>query len=153
MRKAEEYRNVIVAWRNGAPVKLEEIANVIDSVENDQVASWFNDNRAVVLAVQRQPGANTVAVVDAVRAQLPSYRAQVPAAIDLEVLTDRSISIRNSVDDVQFTLGDRHRARDPGDLPVPALGVGDHHSGAGGAGLPDRHLRDHVCARISPSTT
>jgi HAE1 family hydrophobic/amphiphilic exporter-1 len=105
MRKAEEYRNVIVAWRNGAPVKLEEIANVIDSVENNQVASWFNDKRAVVLAVQRQPGANAVAVVDAVQAQLPTYRAQVPAAIDLEVLADRSVSIRASVEDVEFTLG------------------------------------------------
>jgi HAE1 family hydrophobic/amphiphilic exporter-1 len=104
MRKAAEYKNVIVAWRNGAPVKLEEIANVIDSVENNQVASWFNDKRAVVLAVQRQPGANAVAVVDAVRAQLPTYRAQVPAAIDLEVLADRSVSIRNSVSDVEFTL-------------------------------------------------
>ncbi len=105
MRKAEEYRNVIVAWRNGAPVKLEEIANVIDSVENNQVASWFNDKRAVVLAVQRQPGANAVAVVDAVQSQLPTYRAQVPAAIDLEVLADRSKSIRASVEDVEFTLG------------------------------------------------
>src|ERR1700730_3424680 len=104
MRKAEEYRNVIVAWRNGAPVKLEEIANVIDSVENNQVASWFNDKRAVVLAVQRQPSANAVAVVDAVQAQLPTYRAQVPAAIDLQVLADRSISIRNSVSDVETTL-------------------------------------------------
>jgi hydrophobic/amphiphilic exporter-1 (mainly G- bacteria), HAE1 family len=104
MRKAVEYRGVIVAWRNGAPVKLEEIANVIDSVENNQVASWFNDQRSVVLAVQRQPGANAVAVVDAVQAQLPTYRAQVPAAIDLQVLADRSISIRNSVSDVEMTL-------------------------------------------------
>jgi HAE1 family hydrophobic/amphiphilic exporter-1 len=104
MRKAEEYRNVIVAWRNGAPVKLEEIANVVDSVENNQVASWYNDKRSIVLAVQKQPGSNAVAVVDAVRAQLPTYRAQVPAAIDLDVLADRSISIRNSVDDVEFTL-------------------------------------------------
>jgi HAE1 family hydrophobic/amphiphilic exporter-1 len=105
MRKADEYRNVIVAWRNGAPVKLEEIANVVDSVENNQVASWFNDQRSVVLAVQRQPGANAVAVVDAVSAQLPTYRAQVPAAIDLQVLADRSISIRASVRDVETTLG------------------------------------------------
>jgi HAE1 family hydrophobic/amphiphilic exporter-1 len=104
MRRANEYRNVIVAWRNGAPVKLEEIAHVIDSVENNQVASWFNDKRAVVLAVQRQPGANAVAVVDAVREQIPTYRAQVPAAIDLQVLADRSISIRNSVSDVERTL-------------------------------------------------
>src|SRR3979490_48626 len=99
MRKAEEYRNVIVAWRKGAPVKLEEIANVIDSVETNQIASWFNDKRAIVLAVQKQPGSNAVAVVDAVREQLPTYRAQVPAAIDLEVLADRAIPIRNSVAD------------------------------------------------------
>jgi HAE1 family hydrophobic/amphiphilic exporter-1 len=105
MRRAAEYRNVIVAWRNGAPVRLAEVAHVIDSVENNQVASWFNEKRAVVLAVQRQPGANTVAVVDSVRQQLPTYRAQVPAAIDLEVLADRSVSIRNSVEDVERTLG------------------------------------------------
>src|SRR6266700_856423 len=105
MRTAAEYKNVIVAWRNGAPVKLEEIARVIDSVENTQVASWFNDKRAVVLAVLRQPGANTVAVVDAVREQLPAYRAQVPGAIELDVLADRSVSIRNSVRDVEVTLG------------------------------------------------
>jgi hydrophobic/amphiphilic exporter-1 (mainly G- bacteria), HAE1 family len=104
MKRAAEYRNVIVAWRNGAPVKLEEIAHVIDSVENNQVASWFNEKRAIVLAVQKQPGSNAVAVVDAVREQLPTYRAQVPAAIDLEVLADRSVSIRNSVSDVEFTL-------------------------------------------------
>jgi HAE1 family hydrophobic/amphiphilic exporter-1 len=104
MLRAAEYRHVIVAWRNGAPVKLEEIAHVIDDVANNQVASWFNEKRAVVLAVDRQPGANTVAVVDAVRAQLPTYRAQVPAAVDLDVLADRSVSIRNSVQDVEFTL-------------------------------------------------
>ena len=104
MRKADEYRSVVVAYRNGAPVKLEEIARVLDGVENDKTASWFNDSRAVVLAIYRQPVANTVAVVDAVRAQLPSYRAQVPAAINLDVLNDRSLSIRASVDDVQFTL-------------------------------------------------
>jgi HAE1 family hydrophobic/amphiphilic exporter-1 len=104
MRKAEEYKNVIVAWRNGAPVRLQEIARVIDDVANNQVASWFNDKRAVVLAVDRQPDANTVAVVDAVRAQLPTYRAQVPGAVDLELLADRSVSIRNSVNDVEVTL-------------------------------------------------
>ena len=104
MRRAEEYRSVVVAYRNGAPVKLEEVAHIIDGVENDKTASWFNDSRAVVLAIYRQPVANTVAVVDAVREQLPSYRAQVPAAINLDVLNDRSLSIRASVDDVQVTL-------------------------------------------------
>jgi hydrophobic/amphiphilic exporter-1 (mainly G- bacteria), HAE1 family len=104
MTKAEEYRKVVVAYRNGAPVYLEEIAHVIDSVENDKVASWFNDNRAIVLAIQRQPDANTVAVVDAIRSRLPQYRAVVPPSIRMEILNDRSISIRESVADVQETL-------------------------------------------------
>ena len=104
MTKAEEYRKVVVAYRNGAPVHLEAIGRVVDSVENDKIASWFNDNRAIVLAIQRQPDANTVAVVDAVRSHLPQYRALVPPSIRMEVLMDRSISIRDSVADVQQTL-------------------------------------------------
>ncbi len=104
MTKAEEYRKVVVAYRNGAPVHLDQVARVIDSVENDKVASWFNDNRAVVLAIQRQPDANTVAVVDMVRERLPQYRAMVPPSIRMEVLNDRSISIRDFVYDVQETL-------------------------------------------------
>jgi HAE1 family hydrophobic/amphiphilic exporter-1 len=104
MNKAEEYRKVVVAYRNGAPVYLDQVARVVDGVENDKIASWFNDNRAVVLAIQRQPDANTVAVVDLVRNRLPQYRASVPPSINMEVLNDRSISIRESVTDVQETL-------------------------------------------------
>jgi HAE1 family hydrophobic/amphiphilic exporter-1 len=104
MRSAEEYKKVVVAWRNGAPVKLEEVAHVIDDVQNNQVGSWFNNQRAVVLAIHRQPGANTVEVVNEIRDNMPIYRAQVPAAIDLDMLADRSISIRNSVSDVEVTL-------------------------------------------------
>jgi HAE1 family hydrophobic/amphiphilic exporter-1 len=104
MRHASEYKDVVVAWRNGAPVKLQEIATVIDSVENDKVASWYNDRRSVTLAVQRQPGANTVEVVDTLRERLPTYRAQVPPAVNLDVQFDRSVSIRDSVEDVQVTL-------------------------------------------------
>src|SRR5262249_39821561 len=104
MRQADEYRNVVVAWRNGAPVKLDEIASVTDSVENTKVASWLNDNRSVVLAASRQPSANGVAVVAAFREKLPSSRPQFPASINLAVLNDRSISVRESVDDVQVTL-------------------------------------------------
>jgi HAE1 family hydrophobic/amphiphilic exporter-1 len=103
--RASDYKSVVVAWKNGAPVKLEEIARVVDSVENDKIASWFNDERAIVLAVQKQPDANTVAVVDSVKERLPSYRAQVPASIRMEVLNDRSVSIRASVEDVEVTLG------------------------------------------------
>jgi HAE1 family hydrophobic/amphiphilic exporter-1 len=104
MARASDYKKVVVAYRNGAPVKLDEIARVIDSVENDQIASYFNNERAIVLAIQKQPDANTVAVVDSVKSRLPSYRAQVPAAIRMEVLNDRSISVRDSVHDVQVTL-------------------------------------------------
>ena len=104
MTNAEEYRKVVVAYRNGVPVPLDAVARVIDSVENDKTASWFNENRAIVLAIQRQPDANTVAVVDLVRERLPQYRAMVPPSIRMEVLNDRSISIRDSVVDVQETL-------------------------------------------------
>jgi HAE1 family hydrophobic/amphiphilic exporter-1 len=102
---ASDYKSVVVAWKNGAPIKLEEIAHVVDSVENDKIASWFNDERAIVLAIQKQPDANTVAVVDSIKERLPSYRAQVPASVSMQVLMDRSISIRASVHDVEVTLG------------------------------------------------
>src|SRR5262249_45984926 len=81
-----------------------EVARVIDSVENNKIASQFNGERAIVLAIQRQPDANTVAVVDSIRERMPSYRAQIPAAIKMAILNDRSISIRAAVEDVQFTL-------------------------------------------------
>ena len=104
MRRAEEYKRVVVTYRNGAPVMLSEVARIVDAVENDKVASWFNNDRAIVLGIQKQPGANTIAVVDSIRERLPQFRAQVPVAINLEILNDRSISIRESVHDVQITL-------------------------------------------------
>jgi HAE1 family hydrophobic/amphiphilic exporter-1 len=104
MDKAADYRHIVVAWRNGSPVKLDEVAHIYDSVENDKIATWLNDSRAIVLAIQKQPDANTVAVVDGVRAKLPSLRAQIPSSVVMEVLLDRSVSIRQSVSDVEETL-------------------------------------------------
>ena len=104
MPHAADYRDVVVAYRNGTPIKLNQIARVIDSVENDKIATWFNDARAIVLAIQRQPDANTVQVVDLVRQSLPNMRAQVPPSIQMEPLFDRSLSIRAAVTDVQETL-------------------------------------------------
>jgi len=101
---ADAFRRQIVAWRDGAPVRFGDIGDVVDSVENDQVASWAGKDRAVVLAIQRQPGANTIAVVDAINKVLPAFQAQLPASVSLDVLYDRSQSIRASVHDVQFTL-------------------------------------------------
>ncbi|AIB13685.1 acriflavine resistance protein B (plasmid) [Azospirillum argentinense] len=102
---AEAFRGLIVAYRNGAPVRLGDVANVLDSVENARTASWHNGTRAIVMAVQRQPDANTVDVVDRVRNLLPSFRAQLPPSAKVEVVNDRSTSIREAVEDVQFTLG------------------------------------------------
>ncbi len=101
---ADAFRPVVVAYRNGTPVRLQELGKVIDGVENDKVASWFNNTRAVVLAVQRQPGTNTIEVVDAIKDLLPGFRSQLPASVDLDIIYDRSISIRESVSDVTFTL-------------------------------------------------
>jgi HAE1 family hydrophobic/amphiphilic exporter-1 len=104
LAKAELYRPLVVAWRNGAPVRLSDVATVEDSVENEKLASWFNGTRSIVLAIQRQPDANTVAVTDAVKNLLPEFRRILPPSVNLEVLVDRSDSIRESVHDVQFTL-------------------------------------------------
>ena len=104
LTNAAAYRSLIVAYRNGSPVRLQDLGQVIDSVQTDKVASWYNGERAVVLAIQRQPGTNTVEVVDSIRKLLPTFRAQVPASVNLNVLYDRSISIRDSVHDVEFTL-------------------------------------------------
>jgi HAE1 family hydrophobic/amphiphilic exporter-1 len=102
--QAAQYRPLIIAYRNGSPVRLDEVGNVFDSVENDKTASWFSGTRAIVLAIQRQPGTNTVEVVDNIKKLLPQMQQQMPAGIKLNTLYDRSISIRDSVNDVKFTL-------------------------------------------------
>jgi HAE1 family hydrophobic/amphiphilic exporter-1 len=105
---AEAYKPLIVAYRGGAPVRLSDIARVFDSVENDKIAAWYNtkgkSTRAIVLAIQRQPGTNTIEVVDRIKEQIPSFRSQIPASVQLETLFDRSETIRDSVADVKFTL-------------------------------------------------
>jgi len=101
---AADFRPMIVAYRNGNPVRLQQLGNVLDSVQNDKAMAWYNSTRAVVLAIQRQPGANTVEVVDNIKKLLPEFRAAIPAAVSLEVLIDRSLTIRKSVSDVEHTL-------------------------------------------------
>jgi HAE1 family hydrophobic/amphiphilic exporter-1 len=104
LMNAAAYRPLIVAYRNGSPVRIEQIGTAIDSTENDKLASWYNDTRAIVLAIQRQPGTNTVEVVNSIKALLPTFRRQMPASVDLAILYDRSDTIRDSVNDVKFTL-------------------------------------------------
>jgi HAE1 family hydrophobic/amphiphilic exporter-1 len=104
LSNAEAYRPLIVTYHNGSPVYLQDLGKVIDSVENDKIVSWYNTTRAVVLAIQRQPGTNTVEVVNSIKQLLPTFRSQMPASVDLAILYDRSVSIRDSVNDVKFTL-------------------------------------------------
>ncbi|TMA25498.1 MAG: efflux RND transporter permease subunit [Deltaproteobacteria bacterium] len=105
LTQAKSYRGLIVAYRNGNPVRLDQLGRVVDSVENDKTAAWFIDQRSVILAIQRQPGTNTVAVADAVKRLLPQVSQQLPASVALKILYDRSESIKASVADVKFTLG------------------------------------------------
>ena len=104
LTNAAAYGPMVVTYRNGAPVRLQDLGKALDSVENTRVASWFNDKRAVILGVQRQPGANVVQVVDAIKEVLPTLREQIPGSIKLDVFFDRTQSIRESTHDVQLTL-------------------------------------------------
>src|ERR1700749_3820456 len=104
LTNAAQFRRMIVAYRNGNPVRLEELGSVLDDVENNKITAWWNDSRTIILAINRQPGTNTVQVVDNIRKLMPEFRAAIPPAIKLGVIYDRSIDIRDSIDDVKFTL-------------------------------------------------
>src|SRR4051794_1680966 len=104
LSNANQFGPMIVAYRNGAPVRLNELGSVTDSVQDNRTASWYNGNRAIVLAILRQPGTNTVEVVDNIKKILPQLEQQIPAAVTVNTLYDRSVSIRASVNDVKFTL-------------------------------------------------
>jgi multidrug efflux pump len=102
--KGDQYKSVIVGYKNGAPVRVQDVANVIDAAENTNQAAWYNDNPAVIMNIQRQPGANIIKVVDRVTALLPALKQSLPPAITVSILTDRTTTIRASVKDVQFEL-------------------------------------------------
>ncbi|MEH2298147.1 MAG: efflux RND transporter permease subunit [Nostoc sp.] len=104
LQDAAAYRQLIVSYKDGMPIYLNQLGRIIDSVENDKLASWYNNTRAIILTIQRQPGTNTVQVVDTIKKLLPNLRSQIPASVKIGVLYDASQSIRDSVDDVRFTL-------------------------------------------------
>ena len=104
LASAEEYANVVVAYVAGAPVRLKDVANVVDGSENSRLGAWMNDTPAIIVDVQRQPGANVIATVDAIKAALPQLEDTLPADVQLTLLTDRTLGIRASVHDVQIEL-------------------------------------------------
>ena len=105
IRKPSDYNDLVVAYRNGAPVKLSDVARATEGAENTKLAAWMNTDEAVIVNIQRQPGANVIEVVDRIQALLPQLRAALPSAVDVAVLTDRTTTIRASVADVEFELG------------------------------------------------
>jgi HAE1 family hydrophobic/amphiphilic exporter-1 len=104
IESAAEFRTAVIAYRNGRPIRLQDVARVLDDVQDDKTASWFDGTRSIVLAIQRQPGTNTVAVADAVKRALAELAPQLPASVEVTTLYDRSLSIRESVHDVKLTL-------------------------------------------------
>ncbi|GAC1423617.1 MAG: multidrug efflux RND transporter permease subunit MuxB [Burkholderiaceae bacterium] len=104
LRSANEYKSITVAYKNGAPVRLSDVADVIDDAENVRQAAWVNEEPAIIVNIQRQPGANVIAVVDKIKALLPQLRTNLPADAEVAILTDRTVTIRASVQDVQFEL-------------------------------------------------
>lgn len=104
LEDAAAYKSLIVAYKDGSPVYLQQLGRIIDSVENDNIASWYNDTRAIILSIQRQPGTNTVQVVDTIKKLLPKLGDQIPKSVEVGILYDASQAIRDSVNDVRFTL-------------------------------------------------
>jgi multidrug efflux pump len=104
LRSAAEYKSVVVAYKNGAPLFLSDVADVVDDAENVRLAAWMNEVPAVIVNIQRQPGANVIEVVDRIKRQLPQLQAALPAAVEMAVLTDRTVTVRASVNDVQVEL-------------------------------------------------
>jgi len=104
IRNADGYKSLVIAYKNGSPVRLSDVGDVIDGAQNDKLGAWMNEKPAIILNIQRQPGANVISVVDGIKALLPQLQASLPSAIDLTVLTDRTVTIRASVQDVEYEL-------------------------------------------------
>src|ERR1700720_2120652 len=102
--KADDYADLVIAYRNGSPVRIRDVGRAISAPENDLIAGWFNQKRAVILAIQRQPGANVISTVNRIKAMMPVLQASIPPAVKVNIISDRTETIRASVSDVQFTL-------------------------------------------------
>ncbi len=145
-----DYRPLIVAYRNGSPVKMTDVATVEDDVENVRQAAWMNDTPAVIVNIQRQPGANVIAVVDRIKTLLDQLMKSLPSSVKVSILTDRTTTIRASVHDVEFELMLTVALVVHGDFPLPAQSGRHRYSQRRRAALAGGHLRRDVPARLQP---
>ena len=150
LENAAAFRPLVVAYRNGAPVRLQDVGQVLDDVQNNKTAGWFDGNRAILLAIQRQPGTNTVEVADGVRALMATLQAQLPASVEVRTLYDRSAVHPRVGRRREVHAAPHARPRRAGDLPVPAEHLRDRDPEPGAAALDRRHVRRDVAARLQP---
>ena len=150
LNNAADFGALVVTYRDGAPVRLRDLGRVIDSIQDTKRASWFNGQRAVVLAVQRQPGTNTVAVAERVKAEVERLRPQIPPAIDIATLNDRSLTVKASVERREVHPLPRALSRGDGDLPLPPKSAGDHDPQPGAAHVAGGDVRGDVPAGLQP---
>ena len=149
-KQASQYLPLIVAYRNGAAVRLSDVAEVVDSVQDVRNAGISNGKPAVLVLIYRQPGANIIETADRVHEVLPQLQASIPQSIDLKVVMERTTTIRASLARRRAHADDFDRAGDPGGVPVPAQLARDADPERGGAGVADRHLRRDVSVRLQP---
>ena len=147
---SKDYRPLIIAYRNNAPVRLSDVADVIDDAENVNQAAWMNTSPAVIVNIQRQPGANVIEVVDRIKKLLPQLQSALPSSIKVTILTDRTTTIRASVRDVQYELMLAVALVVLVIYPVPAKSCGNDHPERCRSALPRRDLRGHVPAGLQP---
>ena len=149
LAKASDYDDVIIAYRNGAAVRVKDVGHAVEGPENLYTQAWDNNKPAVLLVVFKQPGANVIETVDLIKKALPRLQAVIPPAVTVDILSDRTATIRASVEDVEFTLGHHHRPRGSGDPPVPAQSARHRHTELGRAALAARRRGGHVLAGFS----
>ena len=148
--KPGAYDDLILAYRNGSPVRVKDIGRAIDGPENNRLAAWYNKTPAIILPIQRQPGANVIATVDRIKAMLPILQASIPTAIRVSIVSDRTATIRASVSDVQFTLVLIDRARGDGDLSVSSQSASNDHPCRHRAAVAYRHVRSALWIGLQP---
>ena len=147
---SSDYANLVVAYKNGAPVQMTQVADVVDSVEDIHEAAWMNNTPAVIVNIQRQPGANIISVVDRIKQLLPQLTSTLPEAIKVQILTDRTTTIRASVSDVEFELMLTIGSGGDGHLSILTKSFGHHYPERRGAAIAGGNLRRDVSAGLQP---